>query len=240
MRSLPFGVKLRRKLGQLVHGVVVIAERTLRLRRILVHWIDLMEGLLGGQSGPKNPRKQLLGRIFRKLGVKLGHRSQMLTGFRRRWWSNVEALHQAPLLLAVLLATDSAAGTGGARCVHAAVLQNLDQFTAKRRNVLLDLVDVVLGDALGFGLALLHGHVPPHQVPHDALVPEVPLAGLLYLPLKESGQEEEQETEQTGGRKTETETDSTFKRGREQKTGSSERDRVRETVAPERDKSTEK
>uniref|UniRef100_A0A2M4B0P7 Putative secreted protein n=1 Tax=Anopheles triannulatus TaxID=58253 RepID=A0A2M4B0P7_9DIPT len=105
----------------------------------------------------------------------------MLRCIRCRRWRNVKTLHQPALLLAVLLATDPTALPGGDGRVHATVLQYLDQLAPERRDVLLDLVHVILGDALGFGLPLLHRHVPAHQVAHDALVPEVPFARLFHL-----------------------------------------------------------
>lgn len=60
---------------------------------------------------------------------------------------------------------------GRARCrrVHPGVFQYFHQFTAERRYVLLDLIDVVFCDSLVLRLPLFHCHVASHQVPHDVL-----------------------------------------------------------------------
>lgn len=71
----------------------------------------------------------------------------------------------------------------GCRGVHPGILQDLDQFATKRADVLFDLVHVVLRHPLALRLPLLHRHVPPHQISHDTLIPEVPLGRLLHLPL---------------------------------------------------------
>ena len=91
--------------------------------------------------------------------------------------ANVEPLHQPALLEPVLLAAD-AGGPGGRSGVHPRLPHDLDQLEPEGGDVVLDLVDVVLGDALGLGLALLLGHVAPDQVPHHVVVAEVTLAGL--------------------------------------------------------------
>lgn len=46
---------------------------------------------------------------------------------------------------------------------------------------MLNLVHVVLGDALGLGLALLNRNIPPHQVSHYRLVDKVSLTRLFRL-----------------------------------------------------------
>uniref|UniRef100_A0A2M4D4K5 Putative secreted protein n=1 Tax=Anopheles darlingi TaxID=43151 RepID=A0A2M4D4K5_ANODA len=106
----------------------------------------------------------------------------MLRCIRCRWRRNVKALHQPALFLAILLATDTTALTSCDRRVHATVLQDLDQLAPERRNVLLDLVHIILGNALRFRLSLLYRYIPAHQIAHDALVPEVAFARLLHLP----------------------------------------------------------
>lgn len=50
---------------------------------------------------------------------------------------------------------------GGSGGVHPGVLEDLDELAAEGGDVLLDLVDVVLGDALVLPLALLHCHIAP-------------------------------------------------------------------------------
>ena len=42
-------------------------------------------------------------------------------------------------------------------------------FKPESGNIILDLVDVIFGDALTFGLALLLRHVASHQVTHHRL-----------------------------------------------------------------------
>ena len=68
--------------------------------------------------------------------------------------------------------------------VHPAGPHYLYQLEPEGRNVVLDLVDVVLGDALVLRLALLLRHVAAHQVPHHAVVAQVTLAGLTHTSLE--------------------------------------------------------
>ena len=75
-------------------------------------------------------------------------------------------------------------GTRRALSVHPRGSHDLDHLEPEGRDVVLDLVDVVLRHALVLCLPLLLGDVPPHQVPHDGLVLEVPLPRLALLPLK--------------------------------------------------------
>lgn len=74
--------------------------------------------------------------------------------------------------------------TAGRRGIHPGVLQDFDQLATESADVLLDLVHIVLGDTLALSFSLLHRHVPSYQISHDALVPEVPLRGLLNLSLE--------------------------------------------------------
>ena len=66
---------------------------------------------------------------------------------------DVESLHQSTLFQSVLLAPD-AAPHGGRGRVHARLPHDLDQLEAEGGDVVLDLVHVVLGHALGLGLPL--------------------------------------------------------------------------------------
>ena len=66
---------------------------------------------------------------------------------------DVESLHQSTLFQSVLLAPD-AAPHGGRGRVHARLPHDLDQLEAEGGDVVLDLVHVVLGHALGLGFPL--------------------------------------------------------------------------------------
>uniref|UniRef100_A0A2M4DBS3 Putative secreted protein n=1 Tax=Anopheles darlingi TaxID=43151 RepID=A0A2M4DBS3_ANODA len=147
----------------------------------------------------------------------------MLRCIRCRWRRNVKALHQPALFLAILLATDTTALTSCDRRVHATVLQDLDQLAPERRNVLLDLVHIILGNALRFRLSLLYRDIPAHQIAHDALVPEVAFARLLHLPLKRGAKGRKPKPEQIAANTGKMERP-TYTRGR----GSEFRERGRE------------
>ncbi len=60
-------------------------------------------------------------------------------------------------------------GAGGGGGVHAGLPHDLDQLEPEGRNVILDFVDVVLGNTLVFTLPLLLCHVSSHQVSHHSL-----------------------------------------------------------------------
>jgi hypothetical protein len=60
----------------------------------------------------------------------------------------------------------SASCCGG---VHPRILENLNELTTKRRDVLLDLVDIIFCDPFTLCFALFNSYVPPDQIPHDTL-----------------------------------------------------------------------
>ena len=60
-------------------------------------------------------------------------------------------------------------GSGGALGVHPRGSHNLDHLKPEGGDVVLDLVDIVLRDALVLRLPLLLGDVSPHQVSDDRL-----------------------------------------------------------------------
>lgn len=74
------------------------------------------------------------------------------------------------------------------RCIHAGILKYLDELAAKCADVLLDLVHVVLRDALVFRLTLFDGDVSSYQISHDTLIPKVSLGGLLDFSLRQENQ----------------------------------------------------
>jgi len=69
--------------------------------------------------------------------------------------------------------------------IHSAVLEYFHQLAPEGGYILLDLIHIVLGDSLGFGLSLLHGYITSDQIPHYLLVLEVPITSLLRLSLQE-------------------------------------------------------
>ena len=63
--------------------------------------------------------------------------------------------------------------TGGSRsteCVHPRGSHDLYHLESEGRDVILDLVNVVLSHSLVLSLPLLLGNVSPHQVAHDLLM----------------------------------------------------------------------
>lgn len=53
--------------------------------------------------------------------------------------------------------------------IHAAALQNFNNFTTKCWYVLFDFIHIILGDALRFSFTLFHRYVASHQIPHNLL-----------------------------------------------------------------------
>ena len=72
-----------------------------------------------------------------------------------------------------------------AACVHSWHSHDLNHLEPEGGNVVLDLVDVILRDALVLRLPLLLGDVSPHQVPHDRLILEISFSRLTLLSLEE-------------------------------------------------------
>lgn len=78
--------------------------------------------------------------------------------------------------------------SGGVLRSHSRFLQDVDELAAKRADVLLDLVHVVLGHTFVLGLALLHRHVATHQILHYSPIPVVALRGLFHLSLRNNNE----------------------------------------------------
>lgn len=55
-------------------------------------------------------------------------------------------------------------------CIHATAFEYFHNFTTKCRNVLLDLIYIVLGDTLRFSLTLLYRNIASYQVSHYLLL----------------------------------------------------------------------
>ena len=72
----------------------------------------------------------------------------------------------------------------GTLSVHPRCFHDLDHLKPEGWDIVLDLVDIVLSDALVLRLPLLLSDVSPHQVPHDRLILEISLPCLTLLSLK--------------------------------------------------------